>query len=249
MSEHKNEILEQQRKARREFIELKKMQSGEIAPPPKPSEEAKAPETAAEKRQNFWYHYKWQTIAVIAVILVLAIGIAECVKRPDYDAKIVVCTESFNIPELLNAYEDYIKEFTSDINGDGEVNVLIIDCAYTTKGKFDSEYVSSLSSKLQALIATDGEIQLFIVDDAKKEYLNSISSTVGDFFVDEAPLGAELYEKLNAIAKAEDLTVPQSLIIGRRVVKGTLIENVKNIEKYTENSDSILQKIKSKVAE
>ena len=33
-----NEILEEQRRARQEFLELKKMQSGEMAAPPKPSE-------------------------------------------------------------------------------------------------------------------------------------------------------------------------------------------------------------------
>ena len=38
MVDNKNEILEEQRRAREEFLELKKMQSGEMKAPPKPSE-------------------------------------------------------------------------------------------------------------------------------------------------------------------------------------------------------------------
>ena len=38
-----NEILEEQRRARQEFSELKKMQNGEMAAPPKPSEVAIVP--------------------------------------------------------------------------------------------------------------------------------------------------------------------------------------------------------------
>ena len=60
MAEKKtNEILEAQRKARQDFLDLKKMQSGEITPPPKPSEEAVLPKTGKDKAKNFWFHYKW----------------------------------------------------------------------------------------------------------------------------------------------------------------------------------------------
>ena len=41
MAEKKtNEILEEQRRARQEFLDLKKMQQGEMEAPPKPSEVA-----------------------------------------------------------------------------------------------------------------------------------------------------------------------------------------------------------------
>ena len=48
MADNKNEILEEQRRAREEFLELKKMQSGEMKAPPKPSEVAIVPKTPKE---------------------------------------------------------------------------------------------------------------------------------------------------------------------------------------------------------
>ena len=44
-----SDTIAQQRKAREEFLELKKMQHGEIQAPPKPSEMAVEPKTFSEK--------------------------------------------------------------------------------------------------------------------------------------------------------------------------------------------------------
>ena len=54
----KNDIIEEQRRARAEFLRLKKMQSGEIDAGPKPSEVAIVPKTPKEKWDNFWFQYK-----------------------------------------------------------------------------------------------------------------------------------------------------------------------------------------------
>ncbi|MBQ0083894.1 MAG: hypothetical protein KBS52_03935 [Clostridiales bacterium] len=240
MDNKKSKTLEQQRKARRDFLELKKMQSGEIAPPPKPSEEEALPKTFGEKVKNFWFHYKVQTIAVVCLVIVLAIGISSCLARPDYDARVVIYTNSYFTQTGLYVFEDYIKQYATDVNGDGEINVQIVDCSYNKDGTYDSDYVSSLASKLQALIASEGEVQLFIVDDIKREQLENISENIEHFFVDEAKVDDSLYK----IAEEKGEKIPENLTIGRRVVKGTLIENVKNIEEYTKNATEILEKIK-----
>lgn len=240
MDNNKSHTLEQQRKARKDFLELKKMQSGEIAPPPKPSEEELIPKTFGEKLKNFWFHYKLQTIGILALALVLGIGISQCVARPDYDAKVIIYTNSYFTPSGLTVFEDYIKQYTSDVNGDGEINVQVIDCSYNKDGTYDNDYVNSLASKLQALIATDGEVQLFITDDIKREQLENISENIEHFFVDSAPVDDSIFK----IADQKGETVPKGLTIGRRVVKGTLVENVKNIENYTKNAADILNKIK-----
>lgn len=72
-----NEILEEQRRARQEFLELKKMQSGEMEAPPKPSEVAIVPKTPKEKWDNFWFQYKWYVVAIMAVTVVLAVLITQ----------------------------------------------------------------------------------------------------------------------------------------------------------------------------
>jgi len=73
MAEKRNEIIEEQRRAREEFLKLKKMQQGEIEPEAQPSEAAMQPKTFSGKWQNYWYHFKIQTIFAIFLIVVVAV--------------------------------------------------------------------------------------------------------------------------------------------------------------------------------
>ena len=72
MSEkNKNETIEQQRRAREEFLKLKKIQQGELPAEPKPSDVAIVPKTREEKLSNFWFHHKWHVIALVFITVVL----------------------------------------------------------------------------------------------------------------------------------------------------------------------------------
>jgi hypothetical protein len=54
VAEKRNDIIEEQRRARQEFLKLKQMQNGEIEPEAKPSEIAIKPTTFSEKWQELW---------------------------------------------------------------------------------------------------------------------------------------------------------------------------------------------------
>ena len=60
-----SDTLAQQRKARQDFLELKKMQHGEMDAGPKPSEIAIEPKTFTEKVKNYWFHFKWHTLGTV----------------------------------------------------------------------------------------------------------------------------------------------------------------------------------------
>ena len=51
-----NKIIEEQRRAREEFVKLKKLQHGEIAADTVAEEIV--PKTFKEKVQNYWYHFQ-----------------------------------------------------------------------------------------------------------------------------------------------------------------------------------------------
>ena len=119
----KNDILEEQRKAREEFLKLKKMQQGEIDAGPKPSEVAIVPKTPKEKAANFWFQYKWHTIGIVAAVIVLAVLVAQCVSRPVYDMELVYFTYSPILDEQTTQIAEYFEEFAEDLDGNGEVNV------------------------------------------------------------------------------------------------------------------------------
>lgn len=242
MDKKQSETLAQQKKARKEFLELKKMQSGKIPAPPKPSEEAIVPKTFGDKLKNFWFHYKTPVILIVFLCVVLVIGISQCVSRTDYDVKVLLYTENYYTESQINVFQDYIKQYAPDINGNGKTEVQIINCSYSTSGTYDYEYVSALAAKMQATVASDGSVQLFIVDEAKKTQLDNISEKFESFFTDETKVDGSLY----SLAENAGEKLPENLIIGKRVTAGTSVENYKNIEKFIETANDILNRIKEK---
>lgn len=237
-----SETLEQRKKAQREFLELKKMQQGAIEAPLKPSEEAIEPKTFGEKVANFWFHYKVHMIFIVFFAVVIAFGVAQCLGRETYDARVVMYTQDYYTDTQMDVISDYLTPYFTDVDRDGEVEVQVINCSYNDEDTYDFDYVQSLATKLQAVIANEGDVQLFIVDEVKKQQLNSISNEGLEFFVDEAALPDDFYEAV----KSGDFEVPENLIIGRRIVSGTLIENKKNIDTYVSQAESVLEQIKAK---
>ncbi|MCQ2478237.1 MAG: hypothetical protein MJ091_03330 [Clostridia bacterium] len=81
MAKRESETIRQQRKAREDFLQLKKMQSGEIDAGPKPSEIDAGPKTFKDKVANYWFHYKFATIAILLSAAFLAVMVTQCLGR------------------------------------------------------------------------------------------------------------------------------------------------------------------------
>lgn len=84
------------------------------------------------KLENFWYHYKWHTIAAVTVIVIALVLILQTCSRVSYDAYILYAgpyeikktSESGDIPpysEMLSS----LKKLCSDYDNDGNVNVTL----------------------------------------------------------------------------------------------------------------------------
>lgn len=74
--------------------------------------------------ENFWYYYKWHTIAIIVVAIGVAIGIGSCVNRESVDLCIYYLSKdplvySEDKINLLHSLEPYVEDF----DGDGEVRL------------------------------------------------------------------------------------------------------------------------------
>ena len=124
----KNETLEQQRKAREEFLKLKQMQNSGFVDKAHEKYEYK-PVTAKEKLENFWFHYKWHTVAILLALVFLCISITQCTGRTNYDMEIVYFAYKPIQDARLEKITEYFENVAEDINGDGEVQVQIINCS------------------------------------------------------------------------------------------------------------------------
>ena len=232
-------ILEEQKKAREDFLKLKKMQQGEIAPEPKPSEVAVQPENFKEKMKNFWFYYRWHTIGIILSVMALIILFVQCAKREKFDFEVVYFTYEACMDVQLNGVEDYIEKYTDDVNGDGEVNVSVINCSFSETT--DGNYKKAILSKVQAQIVGNKAAVMYVMDDKAHEYLNGVIE--GGMFEDKkATFKSDFYE---ATKTDEFGYLPEGLGIYLRRTKGTNLENDKKVEEVFKACENTIDKIKN----
>ena len=238
MSENKSDTLSQRKKAQKDFIELKKMQAGEIEVGTEAKEEI--PLTFKEKLKNFWYHYKVHTILALFAGVAIAICVSQCATRPDYDAHVLLYTRNYFTANQIEVLTDYMKQYFTDTNGDGEVNIVISDCSYTTDSTFDSNQTSTYASKLNATMASGYETQLYILDQKTLKQLDEVAAAYGGFLIESAELPAKVAE----LQDDQGYKFPEGMIIGRRVLKGTAMENNETAVTASDNAAAVLERIR-----
>lgn len=236
----KNEILEEQRRAREEFLRLKKMQQGELDAGPKPSEVAIVPKTPKEKWDNFWFQYKWHTIGIVVSVLVLAVLITQCATKPKYDLEIVYFTYNAVLDDQTAEIEKYFEKTASDLDGNGEVNVQVINCSISSTSN-DIQYRNTVYSKVQSLIVADEKAMLFITDEASIKYFDNISSENGGMFDGEPyKLGDDFYQS----TKSEKWgSLPEGLQISKRRIENTVLAEKKQTKLYYDEASRILSEL------
>ncbi len=237
MNDKRNEIMEEQRKAREEFIKLKKMQQGELQPQAKPSEVAIVPKTFKEKLNNFWYHYKVHTIIIFFVITTLALCITQCARRPKYDFEILYFAYKPAIDAQTQAIGDYFENFAEDINDDGQVNINVINCSVGDSNKDTTRF--TIFSKIQAILASEETVSVYVVDQKAIKYFDD-ALDISIFTQTPTPLGDEFYKK-TTIANN---TLPDDLSVGLRVIEGTTFESSQKAKEAYKVGEKIIEKIK-----
>lgn len=211
------------------------------------------PKGIKAKIENFWYHYKYHSIALIIVFVTLAVSITQCSLKPDYDYKIVVATRSMTLSTIqLDAVKSELNHYGEDVNGDGEVNLLLVDC--TLDGN-TSDYQTLLAKqqKLMALLMTDTEAMLFLTDDKCLEWIDSLNER--SHFIADTGLphnngrgflisDTHIIQNPKATVNAEKgLRWPNDLSICRRKIKDTVFEGKDGIDKAVADADAFIGRI------
>lgn len=144
--------LNEIRKRQQQLIEMKKVKQGQKEAPVVDLEAEKlVPKTAKEKRQNFWYHYKWATIGAILLTALLIFGVVDLLNNEKYDLTIM----AFNQYQGLFSREkqaETFEKYAIDLDKDGKVNVLLNSnqtMPSANTGQFvDPKMVQASSAKL-----------------------------------------------------------------------------------------------------
>ncbi|MBE6727937.1 MAG: hypothetical protein E7562_04730 [Ruminococcaceae bacterium] len=237
-----NPIIAEQRRAREEFLKLKKMQSGEIPTEPKPSEVAVKPKTLGEKLKNIWYHDKYFIIGGLLTCIIIIIMVAQCVKKVDPDLQIVVFTYDTVSDASCEKISEFAQKHCEDINGDGKVKVQIVNCSFSNE-LGDLQYRNTLLQKMQGIIVAEENALLFITDDESIKYFSAADSALnGVFDTEPLPLNEAFYEACKIKSDNPlDFELKEGLSISCRKLEGTLLEGKDNSGKYIKNSNAILK--------
>lgn len=242
MSEKKtNEIIEAQRKARQDIIDLKKMQRGEMDAGPKPSETATVLKTPWQKFGNFWHYSKWFVISAVAITVLIAFMVAQCMAKPVYDLKVVYFTYTPALDGLTSPIADYLADYTEDVNGDGEVNIQIINCS-VSDSQGDVMTRNSMLQKMYSVIIAEESALLFVTNEKSAAYFDGLTDEKGAFFCDSVALGEDFYEatKNDTFGK-----LPEGLTLSCRIVDGTVIEKYEDSANYFEAAKNTVKNIKN----
>ena len=97
-------------------------------------DEVKLSSPILTKLENFWYHYKWHTVAAVFALAVLIICLVQCSKQVEYDIHIVYAggetfsrrSEGGDVPRY-NKMVAGLEQFADDYDGKHGVNVSFSD--------------------------------------------------------------------------------------------------------------------------
>ena len=235
-----NKIIDEQRRARNEFIKLKQMQKGEINCETKTEEIL--PQTFKEKLQNYWYHFKWHTILSVFLIVVIAVSVTQCVNREKQDMIVVMFAYSMVTDSQMSQVEEYIEQYATDIDNDGKVNVRVVNCTFNQRSN-NKQYTLSILQKVQAMIATEPKAILYIVDEKAEKYINTITEN-GVFESETKLLNEEFYSKCGGTEEYE--TLPEDLRIAYRKISGTTMGKNELAKKVHSAAKEVYKKIPTK---
>jgi hypothetical protein len=174
------EQIKQEVKARRE--------AEARALPPQKSERAK-------KAENFWYHYKWHTIAAVALVFLGVFFVRDIFFRPRPDATIVMVTEVPYDPETIDRLEAALTEL-APLNEKGK-KLIAVDYINFTPGNDAaiSEMAAASQMKLMAVMAAGSEY-IFLLDESTHGYITGMDEGGSIFEPESVPADEPGFEGL-----------------------------------------------------
>ena len=152
-----------------------------------------------EKLDNFWYHYKWQTIATVFILFVLIVCTVQSCTRTKYDVNVLYAGSFlYNGSDKAEATRVLDGVMPRDFNKDGEKNTAFV--TYTILSK---EQIKAMQSEGGAIMDTTTDSQL---------YYSAIHTGEYAILLIDEHLYEELAKDEGRLKKLSDVfvTIPQS---------------------------------------
>ena len=154
--------------------------------------------TKKQKRQNFWFYYKWHVIIGVLVVLVGGFLIYDLLDRTEYDYTIGLMTEESVPIDVVSRMETLIAEKGEDLNGDGQVLVHVENYVIVPEdGDANDPYVQMASmTKLSSDVSTMQSVLFFSDEKSFEKFQNEESPTFSYLDGTTPKNGADDYENM-----------------------------------------------------
>ena len=248
----KKDAVAKQREEQQELIELKRKKQEfesniEAYEAPKPSEVA-VKQGFMSKISNFWFYWRFKLLAFLIIAAILTVGVHQCATRTKYDMTIVVYFKTYLSSNMIENIAKIAENYAEDTNGDGEVNVLVMDCAIPDEER-ELETGRAKSTRLMAQFQNKEAI-VYMVDDEALAELDTLANGV---FVDnslELPGNeGKSYQLNGSVFDAAFDTIELGYSknfnyhLVRRIVDGTQLEKKKDVAKYSEQGNRFIKAV------
>lgn len=95
----------------------------------KPTPHVEPPKTPKSRWQNYWYHYKWPTLAALFIIVSVAVLSFQMLTKDRYDYTLIVVTEKAMDTETLEDIAAVMEPYGKDLDDNGSVKMLVRNLA------------------------------------------------------------------------------------------------------------------------
>lgn len=130
--------------------------------------------TFSEKLKHFWYYYKIPVIVALVIAALVGVTVWQIVSNEEYDLQIEYFGERLITEEQAAALEDYLKDYVTDIDGDGEVTVHV-----TRTGSISDMGAQGYAQMKFTTELAAGQYQIFVLDSALYESMLDSDSDGG----------------------------------------------------------------------
>ena len=91
----------------------------------------------------FWLYYKWHTVAVLFVMMLVAIGISDCARKEKYDLRLTYLGRTYYDIQLWDETEKLLEEDIKDADGYAEKNIGLTDLVIAEGNEYGEQNYAS----------------------------------------------------------------------------------------------------------
>lgn len=113
-----------------------------------------APNETGKKtwKNYYWFYYKWHMLAALVLVLTIVICTAQCVMKVDPDYYVLFYAQNYYTDEALQEVTDELQKYSEDLNGDGNVKVMAVNCTFSNN---DTQRINTVRQQALLQMTTD----------------------------------------------------------------------------------------------